>query len=173
MTPVDFARSQARGLAPITTRRGSYGSLISRVTRCKSTGMMALANTEDPWIDHLIISRLGGCYATPIIQIFQDGRFGIKIDPQLESATQPKARGYSIWSAILQSHFHIISTSRLMSWTTFQPRGSSSTIEDFSKNYSKRLQDYSNYYSRLQCARGLVGHTPQVLIQGRMKTDSY
>jgi hypothetical protein len=38
--------------------------------------------------------------------------------------------------------------------TTFQPRGSSSTIEDFSKqysrtlkNYSKRLQDYSNYYS--------------------------
>jgi hypothetical protein len=48
-----------------------------------------------------------------------------------------------------------------------QPRGSSSTIEDFSKqylrtlkNYSKRLQDYSNYYSRLQRARGLVGHTP-------------
>jgi hypothetical protein len=48
-----------------------------------------------------------------------------------------------------------------MSWTTFQPRGSSSTIEDFSKqysrtlknyskrlqDYSKRLQDYSNYYS--------------------------
>jgi hypothetical protein len=55
--------------------------------------MMAFANTEDPWIDYLIISRLGGCYATPIIQIFQDRRFGIKIDPQLESATQPKARG--------------------------------------------------------------------------------
>jgi hypothetical protein len=61
----------------------------------------------------------------------------------------------------LQSHFHIISTSRLMSWTTFQPRGSSSTIEDFSKqysrtlkNYTKRLQDYSDCYSRLQCARG-------------------
>jgi hypothetical protein len=41
-----------------------------------------------------------------------------------------------------------------MSWTTFQPHGSSSTIEDFSKqysrtlkNYSKRLQDYSNYYT--------------------------
>jgi hypothetical protein len=41
-----------------------------------------------------------------------------------------------------------------MSWTTFQPHGSSSTIEDFPKqysrtlkNYSKRLQDYSNYYS--------------------------
>jgi hypothetical protein len=55
--------------------------------------MMAFANTEDPWIDYLPISRLEGCYATPIIQIFQDGRFRIKIDPQLESATQPKARG--------------------------------------------------------------------------------
>jgi hypothetical protein len=55
-----------------------------------------------------------------------------------------------------------------------------STIEGFSKqhtrmlkNYSKRLQDYSNYYSRLQCARGLVGHTPRVPMHGRMKTDSY
>jgi hypothetical protein len=58
--------------------------------------------------------------------------------------------------------------------------GSSSTIEDFFKqysrtlkNYSKRIQDYSNYYSRLQRARGLVGHTPRVLMQGRKKTDSY
>jgi hypothetical protein len=64
-----------------------------------------------------------------------------------------------------------------MSWTTFQPRGSSSTIEDFSeqylrtlKNYSKRLQDYSNYYSRLQRARGLVGFTTRVLMQGRRKS---
>jgi hypothetical protein len=55
--------------------------------------MMAFANTEDPWTDYLIISRLGGCYATPIIQFFQDRRFIIKIHPQLESATQPKARG--------------------------------------------------------------------------------
>jgi hypothetical protein len=82
--------------------------------------------------------------------------------------------------AILQPHFHIISTSRQVSWTTFQPRGSSSNIEDsfkqysrMLKNYSKRLQDYLNCYSRLQCARGLVGHTPRVLMQGRMKTDSY
>jgi hypothetical protein len=52
--------------------------------------------------------------------------------------------------------------------------------EDFSKqysrtlkNYSQRLQDYSNYYTGLQCARGLVGHTPRVPMQGRMKTDSY
>jgi hypothetical protein len=51
---------------------------------------MAFANTEDPWTDYLITSRLGGCYG---VKIFQDGRFGIKIDPQLESATQPKARG--------------------------------------------------------------------------------
>jgi hypothetical protein len=55
--------------------------------------MMAFANTEDPWIDYLIISRLGGCYATLIIQFFQDRRFGIKIDPQLESTTQHKAWG--------------------------------------------------------------------------------
>jgi hypothetical protein len=53
---------------------------------------MAFVNIEDPWIDYLIISRLGGCYAPPIIQFFQDGRFRIKIDPQLESTTQPKAR---------------------------------------------------------------------------------
>jgi hypothetical protein len=43
--------------------------------------MMGFANTEDPLIDYLIILRLGGCYATLIIQIFQDGRFRIKIDP--------------------------------------------------------------------------------------------
>jgi hypothetical protein len=55
--------------------------------------MMAFVNTEDPWIDYLIIARLGGYYATPIVQFFQDRRFRIKIDPQLESATQPKAQG--------------------------------------------------------------------------------
>jgi hypothetical protein len=33
--------------------------------------MMYFANTEDPWIDYLIISRLGGCFATPIIQFFK------------------------------------------------------------------------------------------------------
>jgi hypothetical protein len=43
---------------------------------------------------------------------FFSGFFGIflpklQMDPQPESTTQPKARGYSIWSAILQSHFHI------------------------------------------------------------------
>jgi hypothetical protein len=55
--------------------------------------MMAFANTEDPWIYYLIISRLRGSYATRIIQIFQDGKFRIKIDPQLESEPQPNARG--------------------------------------------------------------------------------
>jgi hypothetical protein len=55
--------------------------------------MMGFVNTEDPWIDYLIISRLEGCYATPIIQFFQHRRLRIKIDPQLESATQPKAQG--------------------------------------------------------------------------------
>jgi hypothetical protein len=29
---------------------------------------MAFANTKDPWIDYLIISKLEGCYATLIIQ---------------------------------------------------------------------------------------------------------
>jgi hypothetical protein len=29
-----------------------------------------------------------------------------------------------------------------MSWTTFQPCGSSSTIEDFSKQYSRTLKNY-------------------------------
>jgi hypothetical protein len=43
---------------------------------------------------------------------FFSGFFGIFLpkllmDPQPEPTTQPKARGYSIWSAILQSHFHI------------------------------------------------------------------
>jgi hypothetical protein len=55
--------------------------------------MMAFVDTEDPWIDYVIISRLGGYYATPIIQFFQDGRFRIKIDPQLVFMTQPKAWG--------------------------------------------------------------------------------
>jgi predicted esterase YcpF (UPF0227 family) len=53
--------------------------------------MMTFTNTEDPWIDYLIISRLGGSYATTIIQLFQ--RRKITIDPQLESTTQPKAQG--------------------------------------------------------------------------------
>jgi hypothetical protein len=52
---------------------------------------MTFTNTEDPWIDYLIISRLEGYYAKPIIQFFQPRR--IKIDPQLESMTQPKAQG--------------------------------------------------------------------------------
>jgi hypothetical protein len=116
----------------------------------------------------------------PSFNFFQDGRFRIKTDPQLESVTQPKARGLLHMECDFATALTYNSTSRQMSWTTFQPRGSSSTIEDFSKqysrtlqNYSKRLQDYSNYYSRLQCARGLVGHTPRVPMQGRMKTDSY
>jgi hypothetical protein len=32
--------------------------------------MMALAITEDPWIDYLIISRLGGYYATPKARVY-------------------------------------------------------------------------------------------------------
>jgi hypothetical protein len=54
-----------------------------------------------------------------------------------------------------------------MSWTTFQPRGSSSTIEDFSKqysmtlkDYSKRLQDYSNTTLDYNVLGGLSGILP-------------
>jgi hypothetical protein len=36
-----------------------------------------------------------------------------------------------------------------MSWTTFQPRGSSSTIEDFSMQYSRTLKNYSKRLQRL------------------------
>jgi predicted esterase YcpF (UPF0227 family) len=54
--------------------------------------MMSFANIEDPWIDYLIISRLGGYYATPIVQFFQD-KIRNQVDPQLEPATQPKAQG--------------------------------------------------------------------------------
>jgi hypothetical protein len=32
----------------------------------------------------------------PSFKFFQDGRFGIKTDPQLESATQTKARGLAL-----------------------------------------------------------------------------
>jgi hypothetical protein len=93
MTPVDFACSQAWGL-----RTNNYSTWLIWLSylegyTLKSTRMMAFANTEDPWIDYLIISSLGGYYVTPIIQFFQDGRFGIKTDPQLESATQSEARG--------------------------------------------------------------------------------
>jgi hypothetical protein len=93
ITSACFARSQARGL--LTNHYSTWLIQLSYLGgyTLQDTRMMAFANTEDPWIDYLIISRLGGCYATPIIQFFQDRRFIIKIDPQLESATQPKARG--------------------------------------------------------------------------------
>jgi hypothetical protein len=67
--------------------------MSSGAERYKSTQMMTSANTGDSWIDSSIVPRLGGCYATPIIQNFQGERFGIKIDPQLESTTQPKVWG--------------------------------------------------------------------------------
>jgi hypothetical protein len=129
--------------------------------------MMAFTNIEDPWIDYLIISRLGGCYTTPIIQFFQDEDSESRLTLSLGLQLNLRLGGYSIWSAILQSHFHIITTSRQMSWTTFQPRGSSSTIEDFSKqytrmlkNYSKRLQDYRTITLGYNVLGGLSGIHP-------------
>ena len=77
---------------------------------------------------------------------FFSGFFGIRlaelqIDPQLESAIRPKARGlHSIWNAILRIAFSI--------W--FLHQDNTSTIEDLREkhsgtlgNYSRRLQDYS------------------------------
>jgi hypothetical protein len=65
----------------------------------------------------------------------------LQIDPQLESAIRPKARGiHSIWNVILRIAFSI--------WFLFQDNAS--TIEDLQEknsrtlgNYSRRLQDYS------------------------------
>jgi hypothetical protein len=83
-----------------------------------------------------------------------------QIDPQLESMIRPKARGlHSIWNAILRTAFSIWfllqdnasitedlqeKNSRMLgnysrrlqdysriSWSTFQPRDASSTLEDF------------------------------------------
>jgi hypothetical protein len=77
---------------------------------------------------------------------FFSGFYGIilaelQIDPQLESAIRPKARGlHSIWNVILQIAFFI--------WFLLQDNAG--TIEDLQEknsrtlgNYSRRLQDYS------------------------------
>jgi hypothetical protein len=77
---------------------------------------------------------------------FFSGLYGIilaefQIDPQLESAIRPKARGlHSVWNAILQIAFSI--------WFLLQDKASN--IEDLREknsrtlgNYSRRLQDYS------------------------------
>ena len=149
--------------------------------------MMTFTNTEDPWIDYLIISRLGGCYATPIIQFFQDGRCRIKIDPQPESTTQPKARellhmecDFAI-ALPYNSSMQRISTSRQMSWSTFQPLGSLVTIEDFYqpavlemiKNYSEKLQDYSNLLlSTAKCSRACRAYTLGTCKEGRRQTPT-
>jgi hypothetical protein len=120
----------------------------------------------------LILQSFQGSGATrlhPLVYFFKTKDSDSRLTLSLILRLNLRLGGYSIWSVILQSHFHIISTSKQMSWSTFQPRGSSSTVEDFSKQYSrtlknesKRLQDYSNYHSRLQRARGLVGNTPWV-----------
>jgi hypothetical protein len=80
--------------------------------------MMAFANTKDPWIDYLIISRLGGSMLHPSF-IFFKTRFRIKIDPQLESATQPKARGLLHMECDFAIALPYNLDFKLMSWTTF------------------------------------------------------
>jgi hypothetical protein len=65
----------------------------------------------------------------------------LQIDPQLESAIRPKARGlHSIWNAILRIAFSI--------WFLCQDKASTidGLLEKNSRtlgNYSRRLQDYS------------------------------
>jgi hypothetical protein len=102
----------------------------------------------------------------------------LQIDPQLEYAIQPKARGlYSIWNAILRItfsiwFFHQDNTSTIedlrekhsetlgnnsrrlqdyskISWSTFQPRDDSSILEDFRLVELGALKDYSSRPSRV------------------------
>jgi hypothetical protein len=106
----------ARDLSTSTSRRASplgLGYLYSttwEATRLRSIPEHILQ--DDPSIrEEVLDSRLGG--SVPRAFGFFSGFFGIflpklQMDPQPESTTQPKARGHSIWSAILQSHFHII-----------------------------------------------------------------
>jgi hypothetical protein len=179
-TRVVSTSSLARGLGT-----NNYSTWLLRLTWRRARGLNATSVLRW-WLPQtlktlgLILQSFQGSGATrlhPSVDFFKtEAESGLTLSQSLQLSL--RLGGYSIWSALLQPHFHIISTSRLMSWTTFQPRGSSSTIEDFSKqysrtlkNYSKRLQDYSNYYSRLQRARGLVGHTPRVP-QGRKQTNS-
>jgi hypothetical protein len=116
--------------------------MSSGAERYKSTQMMTSANIEDPWIDSSVVPRLGATRLHPSVDFFKtEAESGLTLSQSLQ--LNLRLGGYSIWSAISQSHFHIISTSRLMSWTTFQPRGSSSTIDDFSKKYSRTLKNHS------------------------------
>jgi hypothetical protein len=74
--------------------------------------MMAFVNTEDPWIDYLIISRLGGAMLHPSFKFFKTEDLESRLTLSLSLRLNLRLGGYSIWSAILQPHFHIISTSR-------------------------------------------------------------
>jgi hypothetical protein len=102
----------------------------------------------------------------------------LQIDPQLESTIRPKAWGlHSIWNAILRIAFsiwflHQYNTSTIedlreknsgtlgnysrrlqdysrISWSTFQPRDDSSTLEDFRLVELRMLKNYSPRPSRL------------------------
>jgi hypothetical protein len=64
----------------------------------------------------------------------------LQIDPQPESTTQPRLGGYSIWSAILQSHFHINFRFNNTGIVDDLQEQNLRTLGD----YSRRLQDYSN-----------------------------
>jgi hypothetical protein len=81
--------------------------------------------------------------------VFFSGFFGIflsklQMDPQPESTTQPKARGYSIWSAILQSHFHIIfgfkTTRALLKTFKGSTRGRLGVLEKTSRLLKHQLE---------------------------------
>jgi hypothetical protein len=114
----------------------------------------------------------------------------LQIDPQLESLIRPKAQGlHSIWNSILRIAFSIwfllqgnASTieglreenSRMLgncsrrlqdysriSWSTFQPRDASSTLEDhwlvvLGDAWGLLVKTTRNYPTRLQSTRGLV-----------------
>jgi hypothetical protein len=93
ITSACLARSQARGL-----HTNNYSTWLIRLSYLVGYTLQVYSNDgfREHWgpLDWLPNHfKAKGYYATPIIQFFQDGRFGIKIDPQLESTAQPKAQG--------------------------------------------------------------------------------
>jgi hypothetical protein len=100
---------------------------------------------DDPSIREEVLDSRLGVFVPRVLRFFSEF-YGIilaelQIDPHLESAIRPKARGlHSIWNAILRIAFSI--------WFPLQDKVS--TIKDLREknsrtlgNYSRRLQDYS------------------------------
>jgi hypothetical protein len=80
---------------------------------------------------------------------FFSGFFGIffpklQMDPQPDSTTRPRLGGYSIWSVILQSHFHISfgfkTTRALLKTFKDHTRGRLGQLEETSGLFKHQLE---------------------------------